>query len=68
MYNFISMYAFLHTGTDLEAALEQIDVVTVDPFDGAKSSKVAEIFLEKFSWEIEIVIVAVMLKYKNWKK
>ena len=68
MYDFISMYAFLHTGMDLEAALEQIDVATVDPFDGAESSEVAKIFLEKFSWEIEIVIVVVMLKYKNWKK
>ena len=28
MYDFISMYAFLHTGTYLEAALEQIDVAT----------------------------------------
>ena len=42
------LYAFIHTGTDLEAALERIKAETVDPFDDAKNGKfyVAEIFLE----------------------
>ena len=42
------LYAFIHTGTDLEAALERIKAETVDPFDDAENGKfyVAEIFLE----------------------
>ena len=48
MYNFISMYAFLHTGTDLKAASDQIEVETVEPFDDAENGEcqVAEIVLE----------------------
>ena len=38
-YDYVSMYAFLHSGTDLEAALEQIEVTTVDPFDDAKNGE-----------------------------
>ena len=42
------LYAFIHTGTDLEAALERIKAETVDPFDDTENGKfyVAEIFLE----------------------
>ena len=42
------LYAFLQTGTDLEAALERIKAETVDPFDDAENGKfyVAKIFLE----------------------
>ena len=46
-----ALYAFLHSGTDLEAALnsllEQIEVETVNPFDNNKNGKfhIAGIFL-----------------------
>ena len=42
------LYAFLHTGKDLEAALERIKAELVEPFDDDKNGKfhVAEIFLE----------------------
>ena len=46
------LYAFLHTGTDLEAALdgllEEIEVEMVDPFDDDENGEfhVAEIILK----------------------
>ena len=41
-------YAFLHTGTDLKAALEQIEVEMVEPFNNAENGEcqVAKIVLE----------------------